>query len=250
MISFKILLKVFVTFTCFSFAYAKPLIFQSPEKIIDSMNCSKMVKSILTDWKAENSWTKTPLKDGNQIELKTPTKNFGKWVRLKITENGQSVSLLSPLSQIQVDVSESCVKRVKTFKPREKQNNTAFTDEKLREFVKKNRSGIIYSWSPHMPLSIEGIKEIKKAAKKLDLPLLITLSPEGDLKWAKKVAKQRKLAANEVVPHDSMELILRGMTIHQPSIITFKNGKLARSARPGHEVSEIFYRELKEEYKK
>ena len=52
-----------------------------------------------------------------------------------------------------------------------------FSDAYLRKLVRENKAGLIYAWSPHMPLSVDFMKYAQRAAAKLGLKFFLVLDP-------------------------------------------------------------------------
>jgi hypothetical protein len=115
-----------------------------------------------------------------------------------------------------------------------------FTDEALKAFIDKNQTGLIYVWSTGMPWSVEGIKHIRDAAKELNVPVKVVMSPLSDSKTVSALLKEKKISREDTEIHASLEFVMRGMTIHDPSVLAFKNRQLSRWARPGREGKEMY----------
>ena len=101
-----------------------------------------------------------------------------------------------------------------------------------------------------MPYSVQGIKEITKAAKKINVPVRIYLSPNSDKKMAKEMLLKNKLNLKYLTKHYSFELHQRGIDLHYPSVITFNYKNLGRYARHGYESEERFLSYLRQEFAK
>lgn len=117
----------------------------------------------------------------------------------------------------------------------------AFTDDYLRTLVKHYPAGIVYSWSPHMPLSFERIESIRKAARKLQLPVFYVLDPHADRRLARSAARGAKLDDKSLLRMESFELFQRGMLVHYPSVLVFARGKVRGKLIPGwkHEATYV-----------
>jgi len=110
--------------------------------------------------------------------------------------------------------------------------NNQFSDENLHQLMQKEKIGLIYAISPYMHLSIKGINTIKKIAKKLKLPILILVDPEAR-KAKSEIQKLGFLIA-------SKQLFMRGISIHYPSLIIYKNGQIISDAFPGLHDEQIY----------
>src|SRR5262245_11283098 len=103
----------------------------------------------------------------------SPTDSIGVWLERSHTVDGS-------LELRRVSASETIVARTsgagcdvqlihhrRTYAAAEAA--TAFTDDDLRSLVRENEAGMIYVWSPSMPLSIRGLEEARAAATTLGI---------------------------------------------------------------------------------
>lgn len=88
------------------------------------------------------------------------------------------------------------------------------TDRSLNKFMQDNQKGIIYVWSPYMPLSVLGRQEIIQIAKDLNLPVLLTIDPSA------------RGIQTEDQKLESRILMRSGVLDHFPATLLFENGKL------------------------
>ena len=111
----------------------------------------------------------------------------------------------------------------------------AFTDDKLRQLVERTRDGIVYAWSPGMPLSVSGLAEAKAAADSLGVAFTAVVADARPLELEHSsvdTAYQHSL--------NSLDLVYRDATIHYPSILFYRNGKLLGSAIPGYKQRDTY----------
>ena len=115
-----------------------------------------------------------------------------------------------------------------------------FADKDLKAALKAHKQGLIYVWSPHMPLSVEGLQEIKDAAKKLNMHLTILqdgkANPQGTAKWV----KTKRVLASETTPVASRELYARQVQLHYPVLFIYKDGFLSNRTIVGHKKADTF----------
>lgn len=89
-----------------------------------------------------------------------------------------------------------------------------FTDDDLKHLVAKQRTGLIYLWSPFMPLSAQGRKEIGTVADELDVPVTTIIDPLAD-------------PAHTTDPLMASHILMNfGMLDHYPAIAFYKSGHL------------------------
>jgi hypothetical protein len=102
----------------------------------------------------------------------------------------------------------------------------AFTDSDLIARVARGGRGVFLLWSPHMPLSVDQHAVLVSVAGDLGLEVETLLDPGADADYAARAARERNLPASALRPLGGIELALRGMTTHTPSLQLFADGKL------------------------
>lgn len=114
-----------------------------------------------------------------------------------------------------------------------------FTDTTLNDLLFRSAisqtSGVIYTWSPRMNLSLLGIAELQSICNELKLELVILLDPAISDEEANSV---RKPFYEYLIPSyrlHSAWLLNMGIRVHYPSLVIFKNGKIIGSFRPGYD---------------
>jgi hypothetical protein len=95
--------------------------------------------------------------------------------------------------------------------------NSKLTDETFNQLAREHREGIIYLWSPLMPLSVVGRTEIGEVAKELTVALTTVVDP-----FAAPVSTTDPIMA-------SPTLMSFGMLDHYPAVAIYQNGHLVRS---------------------
>lgn len=101
----------------------------------------------------------------------------------------------------------------------------AFDDQAFSDLVQSGKSGMIYVWSPRMVYSVTDFGRFQQAAKAAGLEFVSVVSdqvPQDEAALALKTRSieysKRKLA--------SMDLYLRGATLHFPSVFIYANKKV------------------------
>ncbi|HXH29183.1 MAG TPA: hypothetical protein VNJ01_00050 [Bacteriovoracaceae bacterium] len=113
-----------------------------------------------------------------------------------------------------------------------------FTDTDLRTLLAKNTEGLIYVWSPSLPLSVEGRAEIQKVADESSLPVTFLIDPNS---------VESPHPDPKVI---STELRLLGGTRHYPALFFYKDGQLTSHAHIGRRVNNEWSFIIKQERKK
>ena len=117
----------------------------------------------------------------------------------------------------------------------------SFSDESLQSLLahsaENKTSGVIYSWSPRMPLSIRGVYELRTIAQKMGLEMQLVLDPSAvENEIQQSIAEFPLLAGTPRLK--SSKLVAMSMMIHYPSLIIYKNGHLYPISRPGYDEPE------------
>ncbi len=115
-----------------------------------------------------------------------------------------------------------------------------FTDVDLKNYLQKNASGIIYVFSPRMPLSLLGLEEARGTALSHGVSFLALLDPMETNSQSSKDPRY-----NHIPILASKELIRRNATQHFPAKLFYKDQKLTGSFNPGYETPDILGSNLK-----
>ncbi len=225
------------------------LLDQTPRQILENVRCKPQMQKQLSDWQMTGEWVKQASGGNDQVRLETPTRKFAQWIRVDVKGTEPRLALLQALSFGEVTFDQTCKPKLTvSTHPNPGIFKDRFTDQdllaKLRDHKEK---GMIYTWSPNMRWSIEGIAEIKAAAKKMNIPLTVLVSPRASKQSIDELVQSGKVKSSDTKMHSSVELVMRGISLHDPSLLVWKNGQLHRWARPGHERAARFEQWLKKE---
>jgi hypothetical protein len=214
-----------------------------PTPSYHAAGCSAAPDSIESEWHRRGAWRRlSPYPTAREA---APTDSIGVWLERWTLENGNvqlrhvranetSVVTLSP----DRCRASSTVHR-RSFESGDSANQ--FTDADLSKLLRATDSGMIYIWSPRMPLSIRGLGEARGAARRLGISLtaLAADALPSEVHGARVPADGKRLV-------ESLELMYRGATLHYPTVLFFKHSALAGLAIPGykeHTTYEQLYRE-------
>ncbi len=169
----------------------------------------------------------------------SPTDSVGVWLERWHLANGSTelrrvsaaITLVASLSPEDCDVRVT--RHVRSFDSATMAH--AFTDERLRELLTTTRDGMIYVWSPGMPLSITGLREAKAAADSLGIAFsaVVADARAGEISAAHVDATYQQTL-------NSFELVYRNATIHYPTAIFYRAGSLLGSAIPGYKTRDAY----------
>jgi len=135
--------------------------------------------------------------------------------------------------------SASCVV-AETTRDRPRVPEPRFDDDDLRRLVQGNGRGVIYLWSPHMPLSVDGFRSLRAAADARGLAVHAVLDPAADRAFAAASLTAAGLSATALRVADSVELTFRDLVLHAPSVQVYGGGQLRGSAFPGYHSPEEY----------
>ena len=168
-----------------------------------------------------------------------PTATLGTWV-VELGNAGEtSLVRMAPDRITRVAWSASCV-AVETSRERPRVPEPRFDDDDVQRLVGANGRGVIYLWSPHMPLSIDGFRSLRTAAETRGLTVYAVLDPAADRTFAATSLAAAGLPATALRVADSVELLFRDVVLHAPSIQAYGGGHLRGSAFPGYHSAEDY----------
>ncbi len=209
---------------------------------LEGTPCSREIAALLRTWGTRDESLGAPPAPGFVSRYRIPTTVLGEWVLVDVPERGApTLSRLRPAGVVSVSFDGEC---------RDTRNRVAdepraagrvaeaafgeFTDDDLRSLVSSSTSAIVfYVWSPHMPLSLDGYREIAAACDALDLQLVPLLFGGGDLLFAERAASSAGIPRHGLREIASIELILRDAQVHAPTVILFE-GRRVSPALPGY----------------
>ena len=125
-----------------------------------------------------------------------------------------------------------------------------FSDDDLAELLKKNKTGIIYVWSPYMPLSVAALHEIKSAAHAKELPLTILVDGKAQPSATSEWIGKKGVETRDVKPANSNELLARGLGLHYPTVFVYSGGYLSNRTYVGNKESRLYQNWLTLELKR
>ena len=207
---------------------------------LEKLQCGKAAQEQTLEWQVQENWIKTKL-GPKDAYYSSPAGAVGEWVMVKAIPQGIGLSKITPDGRIEVSFSgDKCRKNIKNF-AQPKPLPDHISDKELQEFVSTHKKGLIYLWSANEPASQKGIPEIKNAATKLKLPLMILL----DKDVTKGQLQKLKQDLGEVVTKrvDSIEFKMRSIETF-PTLLIFKNGKLLSKMIEGQKEEDEFKKEV------
>ena len=198
--------------------------------------CVEPIRATLEEWGVEaNTVTSANGPIGVRV-ITIPTARLGVWVVLRLHRDGSATAArVSPRHTDRASWTPACValqRPAVETQPPGAERTGAFTDRGLEETLNRFDSGVIFLWSPHMPLSISGYRSIGQATERLGLALVPLLDPLADADYAAATMIEQGFPSEAGRPAASVELSFRDLTTHAPSIQVFRHGRLVGEMLP------------------
>ena len=216
-------------------------------EMLSKQTCSPQAQKILKEWHAQDAWTRAIGHKPNEEMFRTPTATVGKWVEVSALGNQLTLRLFNEKAVLSVEFDSKCKSQARMLahkpKPRFKTPPRGYAllqDENVAHLLEQKKSGVIFLWSPHKQISVEGLKQILEAAKSTNTKVYPVADPDSDPKAVDRVAKELKLAKKDIYFLDSFDLQYRGFRLHHPSLIVFNDGKFTSQVRRGYEDAFIY----------
>ncbi|MBL8136470.1 MAG: hypothetical protein JNL48_07600 [Acidobacteria bacterium] len=190
--------------------------------------CAEMVTRQLRAWHA----TGPPRNEPHAGMRHWPTSALGTWVTEVRTPTTVAVLQVTPARLTRLEWTEDCVARSEE-RPRPVADTPRFTDADLRVLLSAGRPGLVYVWSPHLPLSVDGYAQAVAAARARGLTVHPVLAPGADRAFARASLARGALPDDALRMADSIELWFRDVHLHAPSILVFARGRIVGDAWPG-----------------
>ncbi len=202
--------------------------------------CTDKITTLVKDWKATGEWQEEKEGGLRKAFYSSPTDKIGEWVLIRRIPKGTVIAKANEEGRLEVVLDEAkCVAKTKTYTHPER---AGFTDKNIAAFIRKNKTGVIYVWSPRMDLSVKGIQEIQKAAREKKLPVLVLM--DKDVPAHEKVKLEKKLGSSVTTTVDSFELNMRHVQMHFPAVLVFKNQKIQPGVKYGYEKAHRYKLDL------
>lgn len=199
--------------------------------------CAVVAQAIENEWQATGQWR--ALAPYPVAREATPTARVGVWVERSHPDNGVTEYRHVSASETTVATldADGCLQAVaehrRTFNDDALRN--AFTDTTLDSLLQVHTRGMVYVWSPRMPLSISGLAEARAAAGRLGIAFTAVLAendPDAATTPGATPDDQRRL--------ESVELVYRNSTIHYPSALFYADGRIIDGVYPGYKNRDTY----------
>jgi len=202
--------------------------------------CAEEARGLLRDWGADEHYLEAPPGPTGSRTLRYPTGAIGQWVIVSVRGGAPVLTRLDARGEETRRFAEDCSVEV-IASPRASppgNRDALFTDADLRDAIERSARGVVvYAWSPHMPLSVDGYAEIAAAGRSLGLDVVPVLIAHGDVAFSRREAERAGIPPGGLRQVDSNELIQRDAQVHAPSILVFADGRIS-TVLPGYRNAE------------
>jgi hypothetical protein len=201
--------------------------------------CAAAVSRQLQAWGATGPPRDEPRVKGDALTRYWPTATIGTWVVESRTPRELVLLRVTPARLTRLEWSDGCVVRSENS-PRPSADEPRFTDHDLAALVSGGRAGVVYVWSPHMPLSVDGYGAITAAAAARGMTVHAILAPGADAAFARTSLARGGLPESALRVADSIELWHRDVHLHTPAILVYARGRVVGDAWPGYHSAEEY----------
>lgn len=224
---------------CLGLVFSSTLLGAAP---YDGWRCSAQLGLVAREWRAQQKWEKHAIGVQGEAFWASETDQFGTWVVVRQSKQGEAIARLSQAGRLEIAYEGANCQRKVLGPFVEKLDGRFYTDLDLAKLVRAHPRGALYVWSPRMGLAQDGIAEIRRAAKSLNLPVQILLAkdvPRGE------VEELRRLLGSDAVRQvDSLEFKLRNVDQHYPALLVYRDGRILPGVKYGHEKAARYQLDL------
>jgi hypothetical protein len=218
---------------------------QAPDVLV--LHCAADVEAARGRWDAvAPPLPQPPLTPGAMLRH-WPTRTLGVWLVEDRAPDHATLTRVDAASLTRLTWAADCTAAT-TTRPRPAAPPPAFSDADLAGVLAASSRGVLYLWSPHMPLSVDGYGAVVAAAKARGLAVEPLLDPAADRAFARTEAAARALPAPALRVADAVELQFRELALHAPSALVYARGRIVGSPlkgfRTADEYGAFFDREL------
>jgi hypothetical protein len=217
-------------------ALSAPSAESAPTALIAGLRCADSVERQLELWAATGEVFRAPSGVDGRETFRFATVEIGRWVTLQKDPSLREAVLVESSAEgsKRVELDSDCRPRTTELElDRGSAPPAGFSDRDLKSLLDRDDRLVVFLWSPHMPLSAEALPEIEAAAREVGVPFVAVCDPSSDPHYVERVAAERGLEEAASRPLVSVELLMRNIAVHAPTILVFRDGR-ARAPLPGY----------------
>jgi hypothetical protein len=179
-----------------------------------------------------------PITDGVTVRH-WATAATGVWLVEQTSATATTLTRVAADGLDRIEWADGCVP-ARRAEPRAPAAPPAFTDTDLAALVASGASGVIYLWSPHLPLSVDGYTHVAAAADRRGLRVEPLLAADADRRFAAEAITSGRLPVTALRAADAVELEFRGLALHAPAVQVFAGGALRGAVLPGYKTADEY----------
>lgn len=210
--------------------------------------CREPIERQLESWNATGEILKAPGGPLGGSVYRIATSKVGVWITLHRPAGATSTTVFLTDAHGSRELAfddRSCrpIAREGTSSPRATADG--FTDTDLRELLARESRLVVFLWSPHLPLSVDGYAEIESATAALGVAFVAVVDASSDPDYVRRIAAERGVPREATKPLGSIELLFRDLPTHMPSAIAFDRTR-ASAPLPGYRDRASYRRWLRD----
>ncbi len=194
--------------------------------------CHAAVAQQLRDWGGTAPARPQPPGADGAVVRHWPTHTLGVWIVEAVRDDATRLTRVSPATVTDITWSGRCTPSAQD-RARPAALAPRFTDADLASLLATHPRGVVYVWSPHMPLSLDAVDAVRHAAAARDTHVTVLLAPDADRRFAHTTLAGRDAGPDALRVVDAVELVFRDVLVHAPAVIAYARGRLRGSPWPG-----------------
>src|SRR5829696_5543639 len=179
---------------------------------VPDAGCRAAVEQRIAEWGGGAERYRDPDGPFGARQWRLPTREIGTWVLVhEAAEEAPSLARVDARSTMRVSFDAQCheLSTSAAVQPGASPAAGAFTDDDVRAMLDGAPQGVVYLWSPHMPLSVDGYRTVSDLARRMRMSFTALRDPMSDAAYAAAVAREAGLPASALRTFTSIELSFR-----------------------------------------
>lgn len=206
--------------------------------VVENGRCAPEVRRWIESWGPSGEILRAPPGIDGRERLRLATHELGVWITLEGVGRGGSRNPVLFRTSFEgserVELSRDCRAGVSAVERAPLAAGAGgFTDRDLSGALQQSHRLVVFLWSPHMPLSADGLPEIEDAARATGAALVVVTDPSSERRFVDEVSREKGIRPEWGRPLASVELLFRDLAVHAPSILVFDEGR-ASAPLPGY----------------
>lgn len=225
-----------------------------------ALRCRQDVLHQLSTWGALEDSQPVAAHPWEDTRLVFPTKRIGVWLELRQTRaHNVSLARIDAKRTTRIDWGPTCEPSRSEVDTRlgasdewleSRPDSDLMTDQDIERLVADEPRVLFYLWSPHMPLSVDGVREAVQVAERLEFRAVPLVDWRAELGYVASVARDVGLPPEALRAVRSVEFIFRNVMLHAPTAIAFVGGRALGPAIPGYHDADGYERVLRRQLRR